>query len=58
MFKEAMEQMKTALILIMVFTVLTGLLYPSAVTGLAELLVPVEANGSLINKMNASLVRA
>ena len=50
MFKEAMEQMKTALILLIAFTVLTGLLYPLAVTGFAQLLFPAKANGSLMKQ--------
>lgn len=55
MFKEAMGQMKTALMLLIVFTVLTGLLYPLAVTGLAQLLFPVKANGNLI-KQNDTVI--
>lgn len=50
MFKEAMGQMKTALMLLIVFTVITGLLYPLAVTGLAQFFFPVKANGSLIKQ--------
>lgn len=48
MFKEIMTQMKTALRLLIVLTVLTGLLYPLAVTGLAQLFFPQKANGSLM----------
>ncbi len=34
--------------MLMVWTVITGVAYPLAVTGLAKLLFPVQANGSLI----------
>ncbi|MGX6643207.1 potassium-transporting ATPase subunit KdpC [Legionella pneumophila] len=50
MFKEAIEHMKTALIFLIVFTLITGLLYPLAVTGLAQLLFPAKANGSLMKQ--------
>lgn len=52
MFKEAMKHMKTALILLIVLTCITGLFYPLAVTGLAQLLFPGQANGSLIKQNN------
>lgn len=48
MFKEAIKQIKTAFILLILLTVLTGLLYPLAVTALAQLFFPEAANGSLI----------
>ena len=41
---------KTAIISLITFTILTGILYPMAVTGLAQLLFPDQANGSLIIK--------
>ncbi len=50
MFKEAINQIKTALILLLLLTVLTGLIYPLAVTALAQLFFPSEANGSLIKQ--------
>ena len=52
MFKEIIAQMKTALILLALLTVLTGLLYPLAVTGLAQILFPIQANGNLIEQNN------
>jgi K+-transporting ATPase ATPase C chain len=42
------EQLKPALMTFLVLTVLTGLVYPLTVTGLAQLLFPHQANGSLI----------
>lgn len=53
MFKEALAPIKTALLLLLTLTILTGLLYPLLVTGLAQLLFPAKANGSLITKNNS-----
>lgn len=39
---------KPALIMLAILTVLTGMVYPGVVTGLAQLLFPHQANGSLI----------
>jgi len=44
------RQFLTALILLLVLTLLTGVVYPLAVTGVAQVLFPFQANGSLIEK--------
>jgi K+-transporting ATPase ATPase C chain len=45
-----LAQFRPALILLLVFTVITGALYPLAVTGVAQVGFHVKANGSLIEK--------
>ena len=42
------EHLRPALVLTLLLCVLTGLIYPGIVTGLAQLLFPRQANGSLI----------
>ena len=44
------RQLKSALLLFALLTLLTGVLYPLAVTGIAQAAFPVRANGSLIKK--------
>ena len=43
-------QLRSALMVFFILTILTGVAYPLAVTGIAQLLFPHEANGSLIYK--------
>jgi potassium-transporting ATPase KdpC subunit len=42
------EQLRPALTALLAFTVLTGMLYPAAVTGIAQTIFPRKAQGSLI----------
>jgi K+-transporting ATPase ATPase C chain len=42
--------LRPAAVLLLLLTLLTGLFYPLAVTGLAQVIFPVQANGSLIRR--------
>jgi K+-transporting ATPase ATPase C chain len=55
MFKEAISQIKTALLLLIMLTVITGLFYPLIVTALAQLLFPHQAKGSLVLQNNKAI---
>jgi K+-transporting ATPase ATPase C chain len=43
-----MDQLRPAVVMLVCLSVLTGLAYPLLVTGMAQLVFPVQANGSLI----------
>lgn len=49
------KQVKPAFWMLVLFTALTGLVYPALVTGLAQLFFPTQANGSLIVRQGSAL---
>src|SRR4026207_2116025 len=49
-FTESLKQIKIALILLLLFTLLTGIIYPVIVTVVAQLFFPWQANGSMIEQ--------
>jgi K+-transporting ATPase ATPase C chain len=48
-------QLRPALVMIVLMTVLLGIAYPFAVTGIAQVVFPDQANGSLVEKNGAVL---
>lgn len=51
-----MKEIKSALLMFILFTVLCGGIYPAAVTGLAQTLFPSQARGSLINDPTGKVI--
>ena len=48
-----LQHVRPAVVLLLLFSALTGLIYPLAVTGIAQLAFPRQANGSLIERNGA-----
>ncbi|MGH8553819.1 MAG: potassium-transporting ATPase subunit C, partial [Methylococcales bacterium] len=44
------NHLKPAVSMLVIWTVITGIAYPALVTGIAQTVFPVQANGSLIFK--------
>src|SRR5262245_58189151 len=56
MLDEILRQLRPAIVLLILFTLLTGVVYPFAVTGVATVLFPDAAEGSLVKNGDGKVV--
>ncbi len=52
---DAIKHMKTAFILFMLLSIVTGLIYPAVVTVIAQAIFPWHANGSLVQQKSVAV---
>jgi K+-transporting ATPase ATPase C chain len=53
---DLLGQLRPALVALLLFTVVTGVAYPLAVTGVAQVVFPDQANGSLVRDEDGSVI--
>jgi K+-transporting ATPase ATPase C chain len=51
-----LQHLRPALVMMALFTVLTGVIYPLVVTGVAQVALPYQANGSLLKDAHGQVV--
>ncbi len=51
-----LHQLRPAILVLLLLTIVTGFVYPAAVTGVAQVVFPHQASGSLITTANGRLV--
>jgi K+-transporting ATPase ATPase C chain len=49
MLTETIRALRPTVVLLLLITLVTGLLYPAAITGIAQVILPVQANGSVLS---------
>jgi K+-transporting ATPase ATPase C chain len=54
--ENTMKDLKSALLMLLVFTVICGGVYPAVVTGIAQVVFPHQANGSLIMDRSGKII--
>src|SRR5687767_580956 len=50
------KQLRISVLMVVALTVLTGVIYPLVMTGLAQVIFPYQANGSLIRSTDGTVV--
>jgi len=53
---DVLRQTRAAVVLVVVLTLLTGVLYPLAITGVAQVVFPGQANGSLVLNQSGTVI--